>query len=427
MQSKVNSYHSRLTAIEVTLGRKCMRAKIDTHSFCHVVVLLGIFLMLAVAGCKKHGGAGMPQGGMPEAAVVVVQPERVTITAELAGRTSAFLVAEVRPQVSGIIQKRLFEEGGDVKAGDKLYQIDPSMYEAAYSGAKAALARVEANLLPLRLKVARYKELVAIKAVSQQEYDDTVAALQQGEAELEMNKASVETARINLAYTSITSPISGRIGKSSVTIGALVTANQGAALAVIQQLDPVYVDATQSSVNLLRLKQNIASGKLKHNGDDQTKVKLILEDGTIYPLEGTMKFSDVTVDPTTGSFILRMIFPNPDNLLLPGMYVRAVIEEGVNEQAILVPQQGVSRNTKGDPIALVVDAEGKVQQRMLALDRAIGDKWLVLSGLSAGDRVIVEGVQKVRPGSSVKAVPFDAGRKNSPDVAKPNQPATKTN
>jgi membrane fusion protein (multidrug efflux system) len=371
------------------------------------ITAVGVFVVaLSLCSCKDTKKAGGPPGD-PEVAVVVVKTERVAINAELPGHTSAYLVAEVRPQVSGIIQKRMFEEGGDVKAGETLYQIDPAMYEAAYVGAKAALARVEASLTSLRLKAGRYKELVAIKAVSQQEYDDTVAAMQQGD------KAAVETARINLAYTSITAPISGRIGKSSVTIGALVTANQGAALAVIQQLDPVYVDVTRSNASLLRLKRNLTSGNLKQDSANRAKVKLLLEDGSSYPLEGALKFSDVTVDPDTGSFILRMVFPNPEQILLPGMYVRAVVEEGVNEQAILVPQQGISRNPKGEPIAMIVDAEGKAQQRMLTLDRAIGDKWLVSSGLKPGDRMIVEGIQKIRPGSSVKVVPMEPAVKSN--------------
>jgi membrane fusion protein (multidrug efflux system) len=388
-----------------------MQCKISSSYYKSIsIMLFGVFLMLTANGCKQKGGP--PQSSDPEVTVVEVQPERVVITAELAGRTFAYLVAEVRPQVSGIIQKRMFEEGNDVKAGEILYQIDPALYEATYAGAKAALARVEANLTTLRLKASRYKELVSMKAVSQQEYDDTTAALQQAEAELEVNKAAVETARINLAYTSIAAPISGRIGKSSVTIGALVTANQGAALAVIQQLDPVYVDVTESIGNLLRLKKSITSGQIKQDQASHAKVKLLLEDGASYQQEGILKFSDVTVDPSTGSFILRIIFPNPEQILLPGMYVHAIIEEGVNEQAILVPQQGVSRNPKGEPVALIVDAESKAQQRILTLDRAIGDKWLVSSGLNPGDWVIVEGVQKVRPGFSVRVVPFEGGSKD---------------
>jgi membrane fusion protein, multidrug efflux system len=370
---------------------------------------------LLPAGCGKFmSGRGPTPPPPPEVAVAVIQPERVVLTTELAGRASAFLVAEVRPQVGGIIQKRLFTEGADVQAGDLLYQIDPAIYEAAYAGARAALARAEANLAPVRYRAGRYKELAAIKAVSQQNYDDAVAALKQAESEIEVGKAQAETARINLAYTRVTAPISGRIGKSSVTIGALVTANQGSALAVIQQLDPVYVDAPQSSANLLRLKRRLASGKLKSAGESQTKVRLLLEDGAPYPLEGALQFSDVTVDPSTSSFILRMTFPNPDRVLLPGMFVRAVIEEGVDEQALLVPQQGVTRDPKGNALAMVVNDAGNAELRMIKVERAIGDKWLASDGLKPGERVIVEGVQKTRPGAPVKAVPFEAGRKDAP-------------
>jgi len=379
-----------------------------------VVIVFG--LILFSCGQQSSKG-GPPQGGPPEVAVVEVKPEKVAITTELTGRTSAYLVAEVRPQVGGIIQKRLFNEGGDVKTGDVLYQIDPAIYQAAYASAKAALARAEANLTTTRLRAERYRDLVTIKAVSQQDYDDITAALKQSEADIETGKAAVETARINLAYTRVTAPISGRIGKSSVTAGALVTASQGSALATIQQLDPVYVDVTQSSANLLRLQQSMASGKLKRNGAGQAKVKLILEDDTKYPLEGTLQFRDVTVDPTTGSVILRVVFPNPKGILLPGMFVRAVVEEGVNDQAILIPQQVVSRDPKGNPVALIVNATGKVEQRKLSLDRAIGSQWLVSEGLAPGDRVIAEGMQKVRPGAGVKAVPFDEGRKQPGNTA----------
>ena len=388
--------------------------------FIAAVGILGVGGMLS--GCGSRERAGAPSAA-PEVAVVTMQPERIAITTELAGRASAFLVAEVRPQVSGILQKRLFEEGGDVEAGDVLYQIDPAMYEAAHSGAKATLARAEANLKAIRLRAERYKGLVASKAVSVQDYDDITAALQQAEAEVEAGKAAVESARLNLAYTRIAAPISGRIGRSSVTIGALATAYQPVPFTTIQQLDPVYVDAPQSSANLLRLKERIASGNLKSDGLSQTKVRLILEDGTFYPMEGVLKFSDVTVDPSTGSFILRMVFPNPDHVLLPGMFVRAVIEEGVIEQALLVPQQGVARDPKGNPYALIVDAEGNVEQRMLTIDRAEVNQWLVTAGLKPGDQVIVEGVQKVRPGAPAKAVPFGAGQ---PDSSQAVHPAEQT-
>ena len=379
---------------------------------------------LMLTGCGKPKDA--PRA-TPEVAVVVMQYERVPIITELPGRISAYLVAEVRPQVSGIIQKRLFTEGGDVKTGDILYRIDPAPYQASYDNARAALTRAEANLPSIRSKAGRYKELVAVKAVSQQEYDDAASALRQAEADIEYWKATVESASINLGYTRITAPITGRIGKSNVTVGALVTANQPTVLAVIQQLDPIFVDATQSSANLLQLKSHIAAGRIKGAGPDQARVKLLLEEGTPYPLEGSLKFSDVTVDSSTGSFILRMVFPNPKHTLLPGMYARAIVQEGIIDRAILAPQQGVSRDPKGNPIALIVDAEDKVQQRILTLGRAIGDKWNVSDGLKPGDRLIVEGIQKVRPGVSVKVVPFGAVQKGGPDSAKPAQPAVKAN
>ncbi len=383
-----------------------------------------LFAVCILAGCQNSGAKAPGQAGTPEVAVVEMKPERVAVTTELPGRISAFLIADVRPQVGGIIQQRLFTEGTDVKAGDVLYQIDPATYRAAWENAKAQLARAEANISRTRALAERYKELVEIRAVSRQEYDDAVAALKQAEAEIEAGNAAVETARINLAYTRVTAPITGRIGKSSVTEGALVTANQGVPLATIQQIDPVYVDVTQSSASLLRLQESFAKGALMRDRENRARAKLILEDGTPYPLEGTLQFRDVTVDPTTGSFILRAIFPNPKRILLPGMFARAVLEEGVNEKALLVPQQGVSRDPKGNPLALVVDAESKVQQRMLTLDRTIGDKWLVSAGLAPGDRVIVEGVQKIRPGAAVKAVPFDAAKAGP---AKPTPPAAKSN
>jgi membrane fusion protein (multidrug efflux system) len=378
-----------------------------------------------LAGCQASGDKAPGPAGPPEVAVVEMKPERIAITTELPGRTSAYLIAEVRPQVSGIIQQRLFKEGSDVKAGDVLYQIDPATYQAAYDSARAALARAEANISRTRALAERYRELVEIRAVSRQEYDDATAALKQAEAEIAAGKAAVETARINLAYTRVTAPIAGRIGKSSVTVGALVMAGQGMPLAVIQQIDPVYVDVTQSSAVLLQLQKAMASGALKRDSANRAKVKLILEDGTAYPQEGALQFQDVTVDQTTGSYILRIVFPNPKRVLLPGMFARAVLEEGVSEQALLVPQQGVSRDPKGNPLALIVDAENKVQQRVLTLVRTIGDRWLVSDGLAPGDRVVVEGMQKVRPGAVVKAVPFAAaaggpGRTAAPAAAKSN-------
>lgn len=397
-----------------------------------ICALVAITVLIALNGCGKSQPGSGPQGGTPEVAIVTVQTERASIVTELPGRVSPYLIAEVRPQVSGIIQKRLFVEGADVKAGDILYQIDPATYEASYSAAKAALARSEANVISIRNRVERYKELVTINAVSQQEFDDASASLKQAEADIQVNKAATETARINLAYTRVTAPISGRIGKSNVTVGALVTANQPNPLTTIQQLDPIYVDATQSSANLLELRRHIATGRIKGDGPNQTKVKLLLEDGTPYPLEGSLKFSDVTVDTSTGSYIIRMVFPNSKNMLLPGMYARALIQEGIIDNAILVPQQGISRDPKGTPVAMVVDQEEKVEMRILNVDRAMGDKWVITEGLKPGDRLIVEGMQRVRPGVPVKAVPFEASQKNKPEPekrvtppAKKNQPAAK--
>lgn len=365
-------------------------------------------LGLVTAGCGGKGaGRQMPP---PEVACLEIQPERLELTAELAGRASAFLVAEVRPQVNGIIQKRLFEEGADVKQGDILYQIDPALYEAAYSGAKASLARAEANLSAIRFRAERYKELSAINAVSRQNYDDAFAALKQAEAEIEAAKAAAETARINLAYTRISAPISGRIGKSSVTIGALVTAHQPVALAVIQQMDPIYVDVLQSTADVLRLQRRMADGRLRHGDAGQNKVKLIMEDGLPYPHPGTMQFRDVSVDPTSGSVILRIVFPNPDKALLPGMYVRAVVSEGVDEKAILVPQQAVLRDPRGNATVMVVGDGDKVESRAIAAERSIGARWLVSGGLKPSDRVIVEGLQKVRPGMPVRTVRFEQAK-----------------
>jgi membrane fusion protein (multidrug efflux system) len=375
------------------------------------IAAIGVLVVgLITPGCGSQQAA--PKTDSPEVAIVTVNPERVVLTTELPGRTSAYRVAEIRPQVNGIVQERLFNEGSDVKAGSILYRIDPAPYQAGYNSAVAALERSEANLPPIRLKAERYRELMAVKAISQQDFDNAIAALKQAEADIEYSKAMVESARINLAYTRITAPISGRIGKSNVTVGALATAYQGSAFATIQQLDPIYVDATQSSASLLQLKRNIAAGRVKSDGPDHARVKLFLEDGTPYPQEGTLKFSEVTVDPSTGSFILRMVFLNPKYILLPGMYVRAVVQEGVVDRAILVPQQGVSRDPKGNPVALIVDGSGKVEQRMITVARAIGDRWLVSEGLNPGDRLIVEGSQKVRSGSSVKVVPFGASRKD---------------
>jgi membrane fusion protein (multidrug efflux system) len=384
-------------------------------------------VVFILTGCGKPPGAGgLPPMGTPEVAVVTVQPEKATLTTELPGRTSAFRVAEIRPQVNGLIQKRLFTEGSDVRAGQDLYQIDPAPFQAAFNNSKAALVRAEAALPALRLRADRFKQALADKAVSQQDFDDADAALKQADADVLYWKATVETASINLGYARVISPISGRIGRSNVTDGAIVTAYQPLALATIQQLDPIYIDVPQSSTELLRLRRRLEEGLINRKGTKLNKVKLFLADGIPYPPEGTLQFRDVTVDPTTGSVILRMVFPNPDGVLLPGMYVRALVKEGFNENAVLIPQQAVSRDPKGNPTALIVDAADKVEQRMLKLDRAIGDQWFVIEGLTAGDRLIVEGMQKVRPGAVVKVVPFDGGLKNKPESEKTAQPAQKS-
>jgi membrane fusion protein (multidrug efflux system) len=377
---------------------------------------------LILAGCGQQQAGGQPQG-TPEVAVVTMQPQQLVVTTELTGRTSAYRVADVRPQVNGIIQKRLFTEGADVRAGEVLFRIDPAPFQAALDNARAALARSEANLAAIRPRAERLKELVAEKAVSQQDYDDAAAALQQAQADIRYWQAMVETARINLGYTAVKAPISGRIGKSGFTEGALVTAQQPMALATIQQLDPMYVDVTQSSTEVLRLRRRMEEGRLQPGAKNRNRVRLVLEDRTPYSREGTMQFRDVTVDPTTGSVILRVVFPNPKGVLLPGMFVRAVVEEGSNPKALLIPQQAVSRDSKGNPYTLIVNGQGKVEQRLLVLDRAMGDTWLVSSGLAPGERVVVEGVQKAKPGIAVKVVPFAAGGETKKEERKDAAPA----
>lgn len=372
---------------------------------------------VATAGCSKPK-AEAPPPKVPEVGIFTVAPEALPMTTELPGRTSAYQVAEVRPQVSGLVQKRLFVEGSDVKAGTPLYQIDSASYQASVSAATATLNRAKANLLTSGPKVARYKELVAIEGVSRQDYEDAIAANEQAKADVQSATAALQTANINLRYTNVNAPISGRIGRSTVTAGALVTASQTEALTTVQQLDPIYVDVTQSSNDLLRLKRDMENGSLKKIGG-QAKVSLVLADGTKYAQTGKLQFSDVSVDPGTGNVTLRALFPNPKGDLLPGMYVRAMLESGLNDKAIVVPQQGVTRNQKGEATALILNAEGKVEQRILTTGSTLGNKWLVTSGLAAGDRVIVEGLQKVKPGAPAtvaKAAP-EAAPGAAPAVA----------
>ena len=354
-------------------------------------------LALAACGAPQHG----PAGGPVPVTVVTLRAQPVTLTRELPGRATAFLVAEVRPQATGIVKARLFTEGADVKAGQALYQLDDALYRARYDTSMAGVARAEAAREVARLAASRGAELMKTHAISAQDNDNLVAAARQAEAELAAARAALETSRVNLAYTRVTAPISGRIGKSNVTPGALVTADQATSLATIQRLDPIYVEVSQASSEWLRLKQEIDAGRLKAGGPG-TGVAILLEDGRRYEHDGRLQFSEVTVDPGTGSFALRAVVPNPGNTLLPGMYVKAILNEGTRSSGLLVPQPGVARDPKGGASALVVGRGDKVEQRKVTVSRAIGDQWLVDAGLEAGDRVIVEGVQKVQPGDAVK-------------------------
>lgn len=370
----------------------------------------------ALVGCSESSDQNGSQPSAQQAplvGVVTIKSEPASLVSELPGRITAFQTAEIRPQVSGIIRKREFTEGSQVKQGQSLYSIDAAPYEAALASAKAALARAEANLQVNQSRVKRLGELVKDNLVSKQDYEDSQAVFKQAQADVLAAKAQVKSSQINVDYTRVTAPISGQISKSSVTAGALVTANQGQALAVISQLDPIYVDITQSSVDLLRLKQAVATGIISQS-DESAKVSLVLENGETYSHQGSLQFSEVTVDPTTGSITLRAIFPNPDGVLLPGMYARAEIQEGVRQDAIMVPQRGVTRNARGEATALVVNADNIVEARVLKTNRTQGDQWLIEDGLNEGDRVIVEGVQFARPGAPVNPQPFQA------DAQQPN-------
>lgn len=364
--------------------------------------LLAAALVVSVCGVAACGKKAVPEGrpASPQSVgVVTLHPQRVEIVTELPGRTSPFRVAEVRPQVSGIILKRLFEEGGAVREGQQLYQIDPARYQAAADNAQAAVARAEAIAELAGLLATRREKLATSSVISRQDRDDAAAALKEANANVLAAKAALETARINLEFTRVMSPISGSIGRSFVTEGALVTEGQPTALAVVYQLDPIYVDITQSSTEMLRLRGSLQKGEFAKSGEAATR--LILEDGTTYQHTGQLQFSEVNVDQGTGSVTLRAVFPNPDHVLLPGMFVRALVTEGVNEQGLLAPQQGVTHNAKGQATARVVNTQNTVEARVLEVDRVLGDQWLIKSGLQAGDRVIVEGLQKAPPGAVV--------------------------
>ena len=369
-----------------------------------------VFLLMAVSGavaCGSPAPADAPPP--PEVGVVTLATEPVTMTAELPGRTVPTMVSEVRPQIRGIIRTRLFTEGQQVKAGQVLYQIDPALYQADHDSAAANLARTEAALVSARLLAERYAELVKIEAVSKQQNDDAEAAYGRAEAEVAVARAALDTARINLEYTRITSPIGGQVSASVFTPGALVTANQADPLTTVRQLDPIYVDITQSSDQLLGLQRQLASGHLSRAGGT-IKVRLRLDDGSEYEHAGVLAFTDVAVDETTGMVRLRTIFPNPNGLLLPGMYVRAFVPQAVDEEGLLVPQQGVTHDARGEAVALVVNGENKVEQRTLKTEGTVGDRWLVSDGVKPGERVIVEGGQKVKPGAAVRPVAWRPAR-----------------
>jgi len=370
-------------------------------------VLILLFIM-TFAGCGNQSGQKPVAGGPPaaEVGVVTVNSEELPMITELPGRINAIRVAEVRARITGIILKKMFEEGADVKAGDVLFQIDPAPLQAIYDSAKANLAKAQAALAQTQSRANRYKTLVEVNAVSKQEYDDATASVLQAEAEIQAAKAAVETASLNLGYATVVAPITGHIGVAKVTEGTLVSQAEATQMAMIQQLDPIYFDFSQSSTEILRLRRSFDQGKLQSIASGEAKVSLLLEDGTVYSSPGKLLFSDMIVNPATGMITLRAEFPNPDNILLPGMFARVKLEQAINMDAITVPQRGVALGPNGSATAMVVTADNKVEVRAIKLDVAIEDKWTVTEGLKVGDRVIVEGLQKIRPGASVKPVPF---------------------
>jgi membrane fusion protein (multidrug efflux system) len=366
-------------------------------------------LLVALAGCNKHGAAGGPPAAPPpKVNFVTVAPQPVTTTTELPGRTAAVLTADVRPQVSGLILKRLFTEGSEVTEGQQLYQIDPATYQATYDADQATLAHDQAALASAHAKSSRYRPLAAAKAISGQDYDDAVAATKEAEADILSAKANLESAQINLTYTKVKAPISGNIGASSVTPGALVTANQTTALATVTQLDPIYVVLNEPATTLIRLRREMAAGQLQTASDGTAQVTLKLEDGSTYAQPGKLQFSEVTVSETTGTVLVRAIFPNADHLLLPGMFVRAELVEGVNKNGILLPQQAVSHNSHGDPTVYVIGADNKAHLRVIQTGAAVGDTWIVTGGLKAGEHVAIDGFMSIRDNGPVTPVPADS-------------------
>ena len=370
---------------------------------------LGVWLLalLALAGCKPPPSP--PAGGAPEVTVVEVRPQPVTVTADLPGRVSPFRMAQVRARVDGIVLVREFVEGSDVKAGQRLYRIDPAPYEAALASSRAALAKAQANLTTKRLQAGRVRTLLAQQAVSRQAQDDATAAHLQAQADVQAAEAELETARINLGYTEVLAPIDGHIGKSLVTEGAYVRQGEATPLATLQQLDPVYVDVAQPTAELLRLRRELEQGTLQRAADGGAAVSLVLEDGSLYPHTGTLQFAGQTVDESTGTVTVRAVFPNPARQLLPGMFVHARLQAGVSDAALLVPQQGVTFNSRGEATVMLVTADNKAEQRVIQVGRSQGNQWLVTGGLQAGDRVIVTGLQRVKPGADVRVAASAAG------------------
>ena len=371
-----------------------------------------VALANALLGCSGTKAPAGPQEP-PEVGVIKLVTRSVGIVDELPGRTVAYRVAEVRPQVSGIVQKRLFAEGSDVRVGEQLYQIDPASYSATLRSAEAALQRAQANREKAKLLQDRYGPLRANNLVSQQVYDDAVTGFAAAEADVAAAKAQVESARINVVYCQVLSPIAGRIGRTLVTEGALVTSQQSTPLALVQQLDPIYVDITQSSVEMLKLQRALASGDLQRDEKNEAEVSLTLEDGSDYGEHGKLQFAEVSVDPSTGAVVLRALFPNPQRELLPGMFVRAQLTQAMKSEALLVPQRGVTRNQRGDAVVLVVGDDNRVAERMVTTARVIGNDWLIDTGLRAGERVVLDGVQKVRPGAEVNPVEVGAEQSNA--------------
>jgi membrane fusion protein (multidrug efflux system) len=380
-------------------------------------IVPAIGLALIVAGCGESQEQAPAPAGPPLVSVVTVNEQPVTLSSELPGRTSAFETSDVRPQVNGLVLERLFQEGDVVRAGQPLYRIDPAPYQAQVASAHAALTRARAAIASTQALSRRYGELVKINAISRQEAENAQTGAQQAQADVAAQQAALRTAQIDLTRTTIRAPISGRIGRSTYTAGALVTAGQAEALTTIQRLDPIYIDIQQSSADVLNLRQQIMSGDLSR-GSGAAKVRLKLENGSTYPVEGTLKFTDVTVDPTTGTQVIRAMFPNAQGLLLPGMYARAELIEGTKSNGLMVPIRAVSRNERGNPTAMVVGSDGKLQVRQITASRTIGQNWLVTQGLRAGDKVVVEGGQSLRPGTAVKTVPLQRG---SQQVGQPAQ------